>query len=422
MFRSEVLNIPAFRRLLMGQAVSQFGDALYFLLFLFVVDRLTGSAAMVGYVGALEAIPFLLFGPYAGVVADRRSRKGILLFCDLTSAALLILLGGAALLTPHVPVPLVLLSAFLLALVNTFFTPAKSAAVPALVPPEHLMEANGLSMAIQNGMPLFGIALSGSGLGLVYRLYPALFLPAAAFLNALTFLVSALSISGLPRLMPLRDANAPPKKPLADALDGFRFLKNNRVLRTATVLNLFLNLFIAPFMVAHVKANRDWFGGQYGTIAAFEAAFIAAMVVTSLFLSQRELTRPGLGFIAGLAPIGFFVALMAYTPNFWGYLGLNLLCGLTIPLALLPMGTYTQLVVPDAFRGRVQSAQAMVSRGVTPLSMGLAGIFLERFGLKALFLIMGIGMGVSALIGLLDRDFREAKMPRTAPSVSASAP
>lgn len=413
MFRSGVLAIPAFRRLFIGQAISQFGDALYFLLFLFIVDRITGSAAMVGYVGALEAIPFLLFGPYAGAIADRFDRKRVMLFSDLSATGILLALGAAAFFFPKLPAGILFLAAFSLSLVNTFFTPAKSAAVPALVPADQLMEANALSLTAQNIMPLLGIGLSGTVLGLIYALYPRLFFPLAALLNALTFLASAVAISGLPRLLPHRDPTAPLKKPLVEALEGFRFLMRNPVLRTTLLLNLFLNFFIAPFMVAHVKANRNWFGGNFGTLAAFEGGFVLAMVVTSLALPKFKITRPGISLVFGLAPIGFLVAAMAYSPHFWWYLLCNILCGLTFPFAILPMGAYQQLVTPDAFRGRVQSAMTMAARGVTPISMGLAGLFLEHFGLKALFLTMGFGMGLSALVALLDREFRKATMPET---------
>ena len=171
----EILEIRAFRRLWVGQAVSQFGDALYTLLFLFMVDKLTGKAAMVGYVGALEAAPFLLFGPYAGVLADRLDRRRIMLFADLVSALVLAGLCVVLLVYPKPHVGVIFAAAFLLSTVNAFFAPAKSAAIPALVPAERLMEANALSAATQHLMPLLGLGISGVGLGLLYALYPNLF-------------------------------------------------------------------------------------------------------------------------------------------------------------------------------------------------------------------------------------------------------
>src|SRR5262249_9673205 len=157
----------AFRRLWIGQAVSQFGDAFYGLLFLFMVDRLTGSPALVGVVGALEALPFLCFSPLAGVLADRLGRRELMLCTGPCRAGVLLALGGFLLVHTRPPLVLLLVTPFLLSLINVFFAPAKSAAIPSLVPTDRLMEANALSTATQSLMPLLGLGLSGSVLGLL---------------------------------------------------------------------------------------------------------------------------------------------------------------------------------------------------------------------------------------------------------------
>ena len=75
------------------------------------------------------------------------------------------------------------------------------------------------------------------------------------------------------------------------------------------------------------------------------------------------------------------------------------------------MNTYIQLSVPDAFRGRVNSANSMASRCIVPLSRGMAGLLLDRIGLTAMFLVMGLGFCATALVGLMDPGFRRARMP-----------
>src|ERR1700678_2005521 len=94
---SQILRIPAFRNLWLGQAVSQLGDAFYYVSFMFMVQKVTGSIAMVGYVGACETVPYLLFSLYGGVVADRLDRKRIMLWSDLLSGLALCLLAALVL-------------------------------------------------------------------------------------------------------------------------------------------------------------------------------------------------------------------------------------------------------------------------------------------------------------------------------------
>jgi len=404
----EILEIRAFRRLIIGQAVSQFGDALYALLFLFMVDKLTGKAAMVGYVGALQAAPFLLFGPYAGVVADRFDRRRVMLAADLASATVLAGLCGVLIVNSRPHIGVIFAAAFLLSLVNVFFLPAKSAAIPALVPPERLLEANGLSSAIQNLMPLLGLALAGAGLGLLYALNPKLFFLAAAGTNALSFLYSAACIAGLPAMNPQR--NGPQTHTLHEISEGFRFIWRDHVLKVTLLMGFFLNLFIAPFMVAYIAANRAWFGARFSTLAACEAAFMGAMVATSLFVGRMKIARPGLSFVIGMAAVGLLVAFMAYSRVYPLFVFWNVLCGLALPFAVLPLNSYLQLSVPDAFRGRVNSANSMAAKGIVPLSMGVAGVLLDRIGLAAIFLVMGIGFCGTALAGFMDSGFRNATM------------
>jgi MFS family permease len=160
------LAVPDFRRLWLGQTVSQLGDALYGLVFVFMANRASGgNAAVVGLVAAANALPFLLFAPMAGIAADRFDRRRVMLGADLASAALL---GGfaaylALVRTPAVP--LIALTGFLLSTVNASFLPARAAAVPRLVPPDSLAPALGLSNATMSLMHTVGVGLAAVLLG-----------------------------------------------------------------------------------------------------------------------------------------------------------------------------------------------------------------------------------------------------------------
>src|SRR5579862_8820226 len=126
------LRIAPFRALWLGQAISQLGDAFYYIAFMFMVQKVTGSSVMVGYVGALEALPFLLLGSYAGVVVDRLDRRRIMLLSDLCSGLALVGLAACIWLQRQPPVWALLVTPFVLSSVRCFFMPAKSASIPSL--------------------------------------------------------------------------------------------------------------------------------------------------------------------------------------------------------------------------------------------------------------------------------------------------
>lgn len=407
MSSSTVLRLPEFRRLWLGQAVSQLGDAIYYLIFLFMVDRLTGNPAMVGYVGAVQALPYLLLGPYAGALSDRLDRRRLMLFSDL--ASLLILLGVAAWLVRDATPPtwLIFVAGGSLSVVNVFFAPAKSAAIPRLVPPDRLMEANALSAATQNAMPLIGLAFSGTVLGLLYRVAPDYFFLAAVVLNAATFAVSASAIAGLPAIRPER-GEAPPNA-WTDTLEGFRYIRHHPVLVSVLSASAIMSLSISPFFVVYVVINREWFDGQYSTLALIDFSFFVGMVFTSLYISRRPVHRTGLAYLLGIAGAGATIIAMAFSPVLWLFVVWNVLCGLVLPFAQVPITTYVQATVPDAYRGRVNAALAMVAHGVVPLGAATAGILLDRLGSVAMLVLMGLGFALSGVVAYLNPTFRRAR-------------
>jgi len=417
LFRSEILAIPAFRNLWLGQAISQVGDAFYYVTFMFMVKKLTGSNAMVGYVGAVEVLPYLLFSPYAGVLADRIDRRKIMLWSDILSGLVLVGLLAVTLGFGNPPVPVIFATAFLLSSVRSFFLPTKNATIPAIVPAKKLLDAMSLSMATQNFMQLAGLAVSAGVLAALYQLSPFWFFFCAIAVNCLSFFGSAVFIAKLPPVIPDRQEGAAEERhPLKDFTEGISFISRRPVLVTLMVVSMFFSLMVAPFFVIYVAANEAWFGGRPATLAWFEFAFFLGMIGGSIGVAKFKVKKPGLSFVAGLATVGAGVAALAYSRSFGGFFWWNIVCGVAVPFADIPVKTYLQLTVPDEFRGRVNSSLMMLSTGMMPLGMGLAGTMVEIVGLVNGFLIMGIGMGVVAMLGLASRPFRTSIMPAEDPS------
>lgn len=408
----KVLSLSAFRNLWLGQAISQLGDAFYYVAFLFMVKKVTGSDTMVGAVGALETLPFLLFGPYAGVLADRIDRRLIMLVSDAFSGIFLLLFGATVLALGRPLEWMLLVTPFVLSSVRVFFMPAKSAALPALVPSAYLPDANGVSMTTGNFMPMAGLALSAGAMGVLYAQSEPVFYAATIGLNALTFLGSAVFIAKLPKVVPDR-TDVHESHVLADLRDGMRYLKGRRDLVVLTALLAVFRLSVAPFFVAFIKVNEQWFGGKPQTLAWMEFSFFLGMVLSSAYSAKFQARYPARAFAVCLGIAGLTVGGMAFgQSSIWWFIGLNVVAGLAIPLGDVPITTYLQRSVPDAFRGRVNSVRDMIATGVMPIGMTIGGKIVGTVGPAAMFLIMGIGMVGSCVGGLLDGSFRNAEMPR----------
>lgn len=412
MFRSPVLSIRAFRDLWLGQAISMFGDSLYYVLNAFMIKKLTGSNMLVGLNGALECLPYLLIGPYAGVLADRMDRRKIMFVSDLCSFVTLMLLGAVVLGFANPPVECILANGFLLASSRSFFAPAKNACIPALVPEDLVLQANSVNAATQNAMPMLGLGLSAAVVGALYAASRTWFYFSAVLCNGISFLGSAWFVRKLPTLVPERTGDE--KHPVQELKDGLSYVKRSGVLRGLFTMSFVVSLMISPFFVAYVAANEAWLGGSPQTLAMLEFSFFLGMVLSSALIGRLKLANVGLSAVGSLVAVGVCVAAMGYTRSFPIWAVLNFAAGLALPFCDVPVQSYIQLTVPDEFRGRVMSVRSMIGMGVQPLGLSLGGFLLDRAGLTNMFLVMGGGMALGAVISLPNRELRRSRLPQSA--------
>src|SRR5262245_15846904 len=177
-----------FRRLWTGQVISELGNWFSFIAELGIVRLLSGSALATTALMAARMLPFLLVAPIAGVVADRLSRKRIMITTDLLRAGLALVYIPAA---AFGKVWIVILSSFVMLSLTMFFDAAKNAATPNIVTTQQLLTANVLMLSNRFLQYTLGIALGG--------LAAANFGYNSAFIiNSVSFLASALCIAAIP--------------------------------------------------------------------------------------------------------------------------------------------------------------------------------------------------------------------------------
>ncbi|MBI3652272.1 MAG: MFS transporter [Acidobacteria bacterium] len=177
-----------FRNLWTGQVISELGTWFSFIAELGMVRMFSGSPFAATALMAGRMLPFLLVAPFAGVFADRLSRKRIMLSTDLLRAVLA-LIYLFALATRSVWI--VVVGSFVMASLSMFFDAAKNAAIPNLVTPRELLTANVMMLSTRFLQYTLGAALGG--------LTAAQFgYPTAFIVNSLSFVASALCIAVIP--------------------------------------------------------------------------------------------------------------------------------------------------------------------------------------------------------------------------------
>ncbi|APR80512.1 transporter, putative [Minicystis rosea] len=213
---------PAFRRLWLGQVVSEVGDWLQFIALVGLFPTTGRAAEALAGLFIVRMLPTVLWAPLAGVVADRYPRGRVMVICDLLRA--LCVLGYLFVRGPE-DVWLVYALVFVQESLTSFFEPARAAALPQVVERRALLAANSLAGATWSSMLAIGSALGG--------LVTLLVGPRGAFIvDSLSFLLSAILIAGvpIPRVEPAADAAPPARDPfgLHALREGARYLKGHR--------------------------------------------------------------------------------------------------------------------------------------------------------------------------------------------------
>jgi MFS family permease len=333
-----------------GQVVSAFGDWLYILALVVVAFDLTGSATLVAALTFVRLLPYALFLPFSGVLADRANRKALMIGADLgRGVCMLGLLFAGTKETLWVAFPLV----FLATAFSSLFGPAMSSVLPALVGDEEdLVKANGIWSQMDALSFVLGPALGGV---LVLLGEPRL----AFLINSLTFLISAATLLFVripPREAPERSEE---EGWLSETLAGFRFLfrENEGVLAAFTITVTGIGLMGGAMWTLTVVLSEETFdlGGQ-GT-GFLNAAYGAGGLLGGLVVGA-VLSRLGLGsaFIWGTAISSAVAILFGLSPAGALPFVLLLALGVTDVFSEVASTTVLQTGTPDELLGRVFGA------------------------------------------------------------------
>ncbi len=396
-----VLSIKPFRRLWIAMSLSSLGDWLSLVALASLASALagTGSAAQYSAVGGVwlsSLLPALVLGPLAGAVADRLDRRLNMIVGDVLRAALYLSIPADLSLHFVNPLTWIYLVQFAASSVSLFWTSAKDASVPNLVPPDKLEQANQYSLFTTFGTaPIAGIIFSLlslvsralSGLSHYFTTNPV---NLALYFNTATFVVSALTVYVL-REIPKRQFSAPISAPsMARTIwEGWKFIGQTRVVR-GLVIGM-VGAFAAGGVVVGLGQpyiKHTLHGGDAGWGVVFAAIFIG--LAGGMFLGMRILhgfSRRrlfGLSIVSAAIPLAF----IALIPNLVVTVLLVVVLGACAGVAYVTGYTIVGREVDDDTRGRtfaflnsairvilftVIAVAPFVAAGLTTLVRGVSG-------------------------------------------------
>jgi len=358
----------------------------------FLVFELTHSATYLGIVGFAAGVPTWLLTLYGGVVADRVSRRGLMVVTQTGMMVLAFLLAALTFLHLVQPWHIVLLALFL-GIANAFDAPARQAFVSELVPRHHMTNAIALNATMFNTATALGPAIAG----ITY----ALFGPGWCFtINGISFIAVIIAL----KLMKL----APPQpRPHARSVwselkEGIAYVSSEPVIRTIFALVAATSLFAISLATLIPAWSVNILNGHAATNGFLLSARGAGSLIGSLFIASLGNTQFRGRFLTA-GSMAYPLLLVAFAFVDWLPLSVVLLLGIgfgTI-LVLNLANAIVQTATPDHLRGRVMGAYTWIFFGFMPLGALWTGTAAEHLGEPDAIIINALlAMAVSLVVFL----------------------
>ena len=384
-----------------GQLVSQLGNQAFLIATSVYLLETTGSATLVAGTMMAATVPLAILAPIGGTVADRHSRRAILVATDLLRASAIGALGLFLLwqpdLTPRHLAAIVAVAGFS-GVMSALFAPAFQALLPDLVPTGRLAQANSVSQMSHQASTLIGQAAGG----LLYVAWG----PAGLLLfDSFSFAYAGVATWLLPpdRRMPAPKASIrfTMRRYAADTRQGMAYVWRRRGMLAvlgifAGVNCLFMPVFVLlPFYTQDVlEAGPEWYGFLLaGSGAGALAGSIAAGLVLTRISAHATLIR---SCIVGVACA---VVLLAATESTWPALAAFVTIGALSSLVNVTVITAFQSAVPADVRGRVMALVIALSTAAVPLGMAIGGVLGDLWGGSLPQVLAGSGFAIALLGG-----------------------
>jgi dTMP kinase len=381
-----VLAIPAFRKLWNSMLFSSLGDWLGLLATTAMAQQLSGGSyatANFAIAGVFIArlLPAVFLGPIAGVIADRFDRRRLMFNVDIMRAAL------------YISIPIVntyfwLYTAMILVeCLTLFWSPAKEASVPNLVPRDKLESANQVSLLAAYGTApiaaiLFSIlTLLSSAIAAISPLIPSNSIDVALYINAISFLFAAWTVFGIKEIPKGSAAKSDNSSNVGQSLiQGWKAVSESKIIR-GLIIGMVGAFSAAGAVIGLARTFVGDLGGgdaAYGVLfgAVFTGLAIGIAFGPKIFaqFSRRRL------FGASLTTSGIFLVLLALISNLVLSVIIVTILGAFSGIAWVTGFTMLGMEVHDEIRGRTFAFVQSIIRITLVAVLAIAPIIAATIG------------------------------------------
>jgi len=371
-----------------GQVVSNTGSWMQRVAQDWLVLQLThDSGTALGITTGLQFLPLLLFSLWGGVIADRYSKRGILMVTQTVMGGLALILGILAL-TGTVRIWHVYLLAFGLGLATVVDNPTRQSFAVEMVGRDGMANAIALNSAVFNLARIAGPAVAGLVIGVAGT--PAAFLVNAASYGAV--------LVGLKLMRPeeLQKVHRP-QRARGQLREALSYVRSRPDLSLPMILLFFVATFGMNFQVTLALMSRTVFHTGASAFGFASAVFAFGALGGALLAARRS--RPTLGLL--LATSMAFSVLEIITgimPDYLSFLAALVPTGLTLLTFTTAANSRTQLSTGPDMRGRVMGLYMLLFLGGTPLVSPMVGWVAQTFGARMSVVAGGVISGLATIV------------------------
>lgn len=403
-----------FTLLWLSKIISQLGDKFYAIALAWWILQKTNSTSTMGFFLLVSILPGLLFGFFAGAMADRWRKKTILIVTDIIRGCLVLIISYLSM-AEALEIWHVFFIGFCLSIVTAFFDPASQAIIPEIVEKDNLIKANGRSQLVGGfctvAGPLVGaLAVSTFGLAWVF------------FANSVSYFLSFLlsCFIRIEKTSANRDINKRKEQNNSvvmkhniskDILEGIHFIKNKKSLVTVLTVIGIAHFFIGSLSVTLPFLANELKGRGVNNLGYLEMMIGIGLIAGTLFIGRKKkasLTERTLTFFVMVLGLCFIaVSSLQYfeVKSVGFYLPIILVIGASIGSASVLWQSMIQYNTPGHMTGRVYSVSTLVGNSSLPIAYGVFGVLL-KFG--SICIIM-LGSGISLLVIYFYLAYRTSK-------------
>jgi MFS family permease len=384
------LSIPNYRLFWTGGLISNVGTwmarvAQDWLVLTVLTDN---SAWALGVVTGLQFLPIALLAPYAGALADRLSKRRLLMYTQtaqgLVGITMAVLVFGGWIQLWHV-----YLLATLLGIAAAFDGPARQAFAPEMVSEKLIPNAVGLNTTSFHAARLIGPAVAGLIIGW-WGVGPAL------AINGLSFLAV---LAALYRMDPDLLTPAPRVRAKGAVMDGVRYVRRRPDIMLAMFIVFMLGTFGMNFQITNALMATAVFKvgpEQYGLLGSV----LAIGSLSAGLLAARRVELPWKLIIGSLGAFAVAETALALMPGYWSYAVLLVPTGLAALTVMTAANASVQLSTEPVMRGRVMALYQAIFLGGTPLGAPLIGWVGDAFGPRWTLAIGGIACALTFVVAV----------------------